>query len=234
MSNQKKTYPVSEVLILACSAHRFNGGYVRDVEFISDDNQCKLSNKIHILYSLGDEAVTSAHWHENAKPVNLIINDEDRELAGTIKKYFKRLIFSALAGDDQFRSDLNAILEKDTIESNMIGFLACLPKVYERDNKANLTKKKIKDLDNEHLGAVGTCITNKKCEVLDCSRSKNFDAYNILAIIDNKLVTWMCQKNLILGDYLVKKAKIKDLDNHWKYSIPNTRLNYVKVEKIEN
>jgi hypothetical protein len=87
----------------------------------------------------------------------------------------------------------------------------------------------IKVLDDSHLAPINSNIIDKDCEVLNSQRSKNFDAWNIDAIIDNKLVSWMSKINLKPGACVVVKAKVKDHNKHWKHEISVTRLNYVKA-----
>jgi hypothetical protein len=90
-------------------------------------------------------------------------------------------------------------------------------------------EKRVKSLDQGYIGNAGSVILNKDCEVLECSRSKNFDAYNVYAIMDNKMVGWMGKKELKIGPAVVSGAKVKDHSEHWKYKNSVTRLNYVKV-----
>ena len=60
-------------------------------------------------------------------------------------------------------------------------------------------------------------------------KSKNFEGYNISAIIDNKMVSWLNKTNLNLGACVLVKAKVKDHTKHWKHQNDVTRLNYVKA-----
>jgi hypothetical protein len=84
-------------------------------------------------------------------------------------------------------------------------------------------------LTNEHIGYINEEIFDKDCEIIEVKRSKNYDAWNTCAIIDNKLVSWMGKNELKLGPCVVIKAKIKEHSMHWKYQVPETRMNYVKA-----
>ena len=59
--------------------------------------------------------------------------------------------------------------------------------------------------------------------------NKNFEGYNIDAIINNKMVSWISKTGLELGACVIVKAKIKDHTKHWKHQNDVTRLNYVKA-----
>jgi len=87
----------------------------------------------------------------------------------------------------------------------------------------------IKTLDDGYVGLIGEQILDKDCEIINSQRSKNFDAWNIDAIIDNKMVSWFSQADLKLGPCVIIKGKVKDHSKHWKHSNAVTRLNYVKA-----
>lgn len=163
------------------------------------------------------------------KPQLLCTNLEDRELANDIQTYYRRLAFSAITGDNEFQTEVNSLLNSETIPLNKFGFIACLPSVYKRDYAVTQTAKRVKTLDFEYLGVPGSIIEDKDCEVLSSKRSKNYDAWNIDAIIDNKMVSWFSKIDLKPGNCVVIKGKVKDHSTHWKHQNPVTRLNYVKA-----
>ena len=74
-------------------------------------------------------------------------------------------------------------------------------------------------------------VTNLEADVVGCSRSKNFDAYNITAIIDNKVVSWFSKQQIDLSTCHIKSAKVKEHQQQWISKKFETRLNYVKVIK---
>ena len=139
------------------------------------------------------------------------------------------MVFTAVKNDDEFYTQLNAILINEDIALNRLGFVACLPGTYFRDYAKTRFEKVINDLTKEHIGLVGDEILDKDCDIIEVKRSKNYDAWNTCAIIDNKLVSWMGKNELKLGPCVVIKAKIKEHSLHWKYAIPETRMNYVKA-----
>lgn len=224
-------FQTQRVLELACAAQRHNKAYLKDSENVYDTEGkflfVKHSNKSLIRWALGVDKYTNQPLE--FVPQDIFIQDCDKEKAEDIKKFYRRLVFSAIKGDNEFQTEVNTILSTEMIPLNKIGYVACLPSVYSRDYAKNQMDKRVKSLDEGFLGAVGLALLDKDCEVLECTRSKNFDAFNIYAIIDNKMVGWMANREVKLGPAVVIKAKIKDHSEHWKYKNSVTRLNYVKV-----
>ena len=224
-------YPLQTVLELACAAQRVNKDYVKHTEPVySDDNKLmsyKWDNKLMILIALG--ATEFKPFDDGLKPTLLCTNLEDAELAKEIQKFYRRLMFAAIEGENEFLTEVNSLLNSESIPVNKFGFIACLPSVYKRDLGRYMLDKRVKQVDEAWLGNVGENVLDKDCEVLVCQRSKNFDAFNVDAIIDNKMVSWMSKYELNLGPAVIVKAKIKDQVFHWKHKNPVTRLNYVKA-----
>ena len=230
-----KEFPLQTVLELACAAQRVNKTYQKDLEAVHADGDIfdgkvmyyKYPNKQLMLFTLGED---HCQYNESyPKPQLLCTNLDDRELANDIQKYYRRLLFAAIQGDNEFQTEVNALLGKSETPINKFGFIACLPSVYKRDYSRNQTEKRVKTLDDGYLGLIGEQILDKDCEIINSQRSKNFDAWNIDAIIDNKMVSWFSQADLKLGPCVVIKGKVKDHSKHWKHSNAVTRLNYVKA-----
>jgi hypothetical protein len=225
-------FPVQQVLELACAAQRLNKEYIKETTPVySDDAKImsyKWANKMLVLLSLYPENYRKNSEDEPPPPL-LRTNAEDTELSQEIIKYFRRLMFAAVQGENEFQTEVNALLNAETIPASKFGFIACLPSVYKRDYAQNQIKKLVKTIDNTYLGLIGENVLDKDCEILSSQRSKNFDAWNIDAIIDNMMVSWMSKTDLKIGACVVIKAKIKDHSKHWKHENPVTRLNYVKV-----
>jgi len=227
-----KAHPLQQVLELACAAQRTNKAYVKMLEAVYSDTGTLVyyrhTNRSMMQVALGE-------WNELTtgdpllKPPLITTNMEDRELATDIQHYYRRLAFAAIQGDDEFKTELNLLLTSGEVPINKIGFIACLPSLYVRDYAKHQMEKRIAYIDSEHLGVIGNQLMDKDCEIMSTMRSKNFDAWNIDAIIDNKMVSWMSKIELRVGPCVVIKANVKDLSLHWKYNIPVTRLNYVKA-----
>jgi hypothetical protein len=228
MSN--KEYPTQQVLELACAAQRVNGAYLKDHEhFHAEDGKflyTKHGNKMLMLCTL-DYTIWTAE--PSSAPTPLKVLPEDTALAEEIKNYFKRLLFAAIEGENDFQTSINSILSGDVVKQNQFGYVACLPSVYARDKIQNKIKKVSRQVEEGYLGAVGSNLKDLDCEILESIKSKNFEGYNISAIINNKMVSWINKTHLSLGACVVVKAKVKDHTKHWKHQNDVTRLNYVKA-----
>jgi hypothetical protein len=225
-----KEFPLQEVLELACAAQRVNKAYIKEVESVFDTEGkflfMKHSNKALVRKALKlAESNTSSEF----APQDIFVEDVDREYATEIQKYFRRLMFSAVKGDNEFQMEVNTLLTLGVIPENKIGFIACLPSVYKRDHANNQIEKRIRTTDKEYLGSIGSTILDQDCEIIGSVRSKNFDAWNIDAIINNKMVSWFSKIDMKVGPCVVVKGKIKDHSLHWKHQTPVTRLNYIKA-----
>lgn len=226
-----EVYSVQRVLELACAAQRTNRAYIKETESVyTDDGKfvcLKHDNKALIRHALGIEKY--ANTEQEFRPADLFLETQDAELAEEIKSYYRRLMFAAVKGDNEFQTEVNSILNADTVPKSKIGFLACLPSTYARDKLRSDFKRNIKNCEDRHLADVDSFITDKDCEIIECSRSKNFDAYNINAIIHGVLVSWFSKHPVALGPAVLQKARVKEHRHHWLTKKAETRLNYVKV-----
>lgn len=226
-------YPLQTVLELACAAQRINKEYKKELEAVyatdSPDKVMyfKYPNKTLMLVALGEDK--TQYGGDMNKPELLCTNLDDRDLATEIQKYFRRLMFAAIDGTNEFQTEVNSLLNSENVPLNKLGFIACLPSVYKRDYAKNQMEKRVKTLDEGYLANIGETVLDKDCEILSSQRSKNFEAFNIDAIIDNKMVSWMSKSDLKIGNCVVVKAKVKDHSKHWKHENPVTRLNFVKA-----
>jgi hypothetical protein len=219
------------MLELACAAQRLNGTYIKQAEAITADDHkvlgYKWPNRSLMAYALGEDKAT---YNDPAyQPDLLNTNLADQALAMEIQKFYRRLAFAAIQGDNEFQTNINSLLNSTEVPMNKIGFIACLPSVYARDVSQNRMERFSKIVDNDYLANIGAELYDLDCEILDCRRSKTYDAYNVDAIINNKMVSWMGKGKFELGPCVVVKAKVKDHSRHWKYENAVTRLNYVKA-----
>ena len=225
-----KEFPTQQVLELACAAQRINGSYVKDQEHIfADDGKfmySKQPNKILMLFTL-DHRI----WNGDPKdaPMPLKVTPEDVTRAEEIQKYYKRLLFAAIEGENEFQTNINSFLSSESIEIKNFGYIACLPSVYARDKVHNKVKRAARSVEEGFLGEVGSNLKDLDAEILSSIKSKNFDGYNIDAIINNRMASWLNKTNLNQGACVIVKAKVKDHSKHWKHQNDVTRLNYVKA-----
>jgi hypothetical protein len=226
----KKEFPTQQVLELACAAQRVNGAYIKEeAPVYSEDGvfmYLKHTNKIQMLCTL-EPAIWTADPKDSPMPLRIL--PEDVALAEEIKTYFKRLLFAAIEGENEFQTNINSILSGDAVKQNQFGYVACLPSVYVRDVAQNKVKKAARSVEEGFVGDIGAQLKDLDAEIISSIKSKNFDGYNIDAIINNKMASWLNKTNLNLGACVIVKAKIKDHNKHWKHQNDVTRLNYVKA-----
>jgi len=225
-------YPTKQVLELACAAQRFNGEYLKNEEAVYDkDNQnilyFKISNKALIRYTIDPENQNLIGMEQYM--TLLKITPEDIARAEEIKTYYKKLVFAAISGDNDFLTTVNSILNSEMVGLDKFGYVACLPSVQLKDQIHSKVKKVAKQVNETYLANPGSWLTDLDCEILESIKSKNFEGFNICAIIDNKMVGWISKNNLNIGPCVVVKAKVKDHSTHWKHGNAVTRLHYVKA-----
>lgn len=225
-----QTFSTRRVLELACAAQRTNKEYLKESQSVFDNDGkflfLKHTNKALVRWALGIDRASIA---QEFAPQDIFIEDCDKSQADEIQKYFRRLMFSAIKGDNEFQTEVNALLSEEEVPANKIGYIACLPSVYLKDSSRNSFEKRVRDLEEGYVAEVDRWITDRDCEILQCVRSKNFDAYNIDAIIDNKLVSWFSKFEIKVGPAVLVKGKVKDHSHNWLTKKSTTRLNYVKV-----
>jgi hypothetical protein len=225
-----KEFPTQQVLELACAAQRINGAYIKeDAPVYSEDGAfmyLKHTNKMQMLCTLDHR-----HWTADPKdaPMPLRVLPEDTALAEEIKKHFRKFLFSAIEGENDFQTNINTILSSDTVKTNQFGYVACLPSVHVRDISQTKVKRAAQQVEEGCLAEIGSTIKDLDAEIISSVKSKNFEGWNIDAIINNKMVSWMNKTDLNLGPAVIVKAKVKDHSKHWKHGNDVTRLNYVKA-----
>ena len=225
-----KEFPTQQVLELACAAQRINGEYLKEAEGIySTDGvymYTKQTNKIMMLCT-----VNPSNWTADPKdaPMPLKILPEDALLSEEIKKHFRKFMFSAIEGENDFQTNINTILSGDLVKVNQFGYVACLPSVYVRDLAQSKVKKAARQVEEGYLADIGSQLKDLDAEIISSVKSKNFEGYNIDAIINNRMASWLNKTNLNLGACVIVKAKVKDHSKHWKHGNDVTRLNYVKA-----
>lgn len=225
----KKEFPTQQVLELACAAQRVNGAYIKETESVYADGvymYTKETNKMLMLCTL-DTAIWTAD--PTAAPMPLRIMPEDTVQAEEIKKHFRKFLFSAIEGENDFQTNINTILSGDTVKQNQFGYVACLPSVHVRDIAQTKVKRAARSVEEGHLAEIGSNVKDLDAEIISSVKSKNFEGYNIDAIINSRMCSWLNKTNLQLGACIVVKAKVKDHSKHWKHGNDVTRLNYVKA-----
>jgi hypothetical protein len=226
----KKEFPTQQVLELACAAQRVNGAYLKEsISVFADDNAYMYTNHTNKMMMLC--TVNPANWTADPKdaPMPLKVLTEDTTQAEEIKKHFRKFLFSAIEGENDFQTNINTILSNDKVNTSQFGYVACLPSVYARDISQTKVKRAARSVEEGYLADIGLQLKDLDAEIISSIKSKNFEGYNIDAIINNRMASWLNKTNLNLGACVIVKAKVKDHSKHWKHGNDVTRLNYVKA-----
>jgi hypothetical protein len=225
-----KEFPTQQVLELACAAQRVNGSYVKEGENVYAEDgvfmYSKKTNKMLMLCTLIPNS-----WTTDPKdaPMPLKILPEDTAQAEEIKKHFRKFLFSAIEGENEFQTSINSILSGDLVKQNQFGYVACLPSVYVRDVAQTKVKRAVRQVEEGYLAEIGSTVKDLDAEILSSVKSKNFEGYNVDAIINNRMASWLSKVDLKIGPAVIVKAKVKDHTKHWKHQNDVTRLNFVKA-----
>lgn len=227
-------FPVQHVLELSCAAQRYNNCYEKENRPIYTDEGkiigYKHSNKLLML--LTADPTRRMDIDSTYRPATLEVIDQDKKLSEDIRIYYRRLMFTVMSQpENQFLQEIMSLLNKEMMPESKFGFVACLPHTYARDKKRNDIYKIIRECNNEYLDDKDKKVSNLSTVVVDCVKSKNFDAYNVLAIVDNKLVSWFSKNAILDGEITILSAKVKDHNENYISKKYETRLNYVKVKK---
>jgi hypothetical protein len=222
------SFRVEDAVVASCAAYRHNGGYIKQMEPAYEGNTQRgwiYNNKSIIIATLNPY-----NNPDEFTPAPIELLPEDVEFATEIKNYFRRLIFAAIIGTNEFQTKLFKILEGDTVKANDMAFIACLPTSYNRAKAESRIKKLAAEFDPKNLGTVGSTIFDRDCDILDVSKATTYDGWNVTAIIDNSfLATWSSKHKFVVGNCVVVRANIKDYSTHWLFKVPSARLNYVKA-----
>ena len=111
-----ESYPLQTAIELACAAFRANNGYLSERQLMERYNpdETRYTNKELMLVAMG--AIDPKKYEDVPnKPVLLCTNLDDKELASQMTKFFKRLMFAAIEGEDQFKVDLFGILNQEEV-----------------------------------------------------------------------------------------------------------------------
>lgn len=228
---EPQKFSTQVVLELACAAYRFYGNqYIKD-DFtlinVADPEKPIFPNKDLMLAVLGINRYSNVNGICNIPLITT--NLEDKDFAERIRKWYKKAIFNAVSGENDFLSNIFSILNHDEVEKSQFGYIACLPHVYNKDVKKASIKKMLDAAEDSQLGTIDQVLVDLDVEILDVKKSENYDAYNVLAIVDNKIASWMSSKLIKEGPAVMIKGKVKAIQKSFRTDKTETRLNYVKV-----
>lgn len=219
-------WKTSFVLALACCIHR-EKSFTSTSKYIAADpnGDQRWTNKDMLTYSILPQ-LANENYNLKFSPT-----EEDRALADTIIKHFRKLTFGVIA--DSLNDYMDRVFKSTQNEwSNMtdFGVLASVPQLYEKEVTEKYIKQEIANTVKGHIAEIGnTVILN-----IRYIRSKplpNLECYSHEAITDNNYLVSFLSKNLlgVSGSTQQIRANIKKHGENFLTKTPETQLNYVKV-----
>lgn len=206
------SYPTDIVFAAACYADDMNSGeYVKYSVAPDENGNPQKTNRDYTILALHDQS---------------LINDNHREQAENIRRYYQSLTFKILKGIRLSEFDNNAMLiaNKDIIDNNYdISVIVSLPSCHRRAAIRDQANAKVNFAQGGLIGTVGEKIT-ANIEVVKSVYSQQYSVFFITGITDkDQPVFFAYKKTLTMGDKLKIGGMVKaHRDN-------STQLNRVKV-----
>lgn len=230
-------FPTDRVLELAFAAQRVNGGYQKQTRRYSEDQPTCYSNKELVFYSAYyynkyNNMSTDNLWiPDDFAPVT--VTDEDRAAKAAAEKHMRRYTMLALGNLTNFENDIFTVFSSEKITRQRIGLLAYLPEFVDRDLKEKEYKERLKTefSDSAHINL--HVIENETVEILKMIPLREYDTYFYFGGIGKDLVSFSKKDLLEIGEKYSIRARVKKHDQERETGLPITRLNYVKLKKVE-
>lgn len=228
-------FSTDKILELAFAAQRVNGGYQKQTRRYSEDQPTRYSNKELVFYSAyyyNKYNSTGDHWIPNDfTPVK--VTDEDRAAKTAAEKHMRRYTMLALGNLSDFENDIFTVFSSEKIARRRIGLLAYLPQFVDRELKEKEYKERLKTefSDSAHINL--HVIEDETVEILKIIPLREYDTYLYFGGIGKDLVTFPKSDILEIGEKYSIRARVKKHDQERETGLPITRLNYVKLKKVE-
>lgn len=226
-------FPTQRVLELSFAAYRVNGGYEKQTRRYSEDIPTKFSNKELITYSLYIQENKDVFFVPNDFK-NLEVIEDDLSSKALAEKHMQRYTMLALGNLSNFESDIFTAYSSENITPNRIGFLAYLPEFINREMKDREYKNrlKIEFAESNHINLHK--ISEETVEILKMIPLREYETYLYIGAIGKNLVSFNKKDILEIGKKYNIRAKTKCYDKERDLKLPLTRLNYVKLKKVDN
>ena len=227
---KKKMYKTQDVLAVAFSAYKRNGGYVKVTErFNEPENKSRFANKelVKLFY-------TEASQWTPKDYVPLTVNEDDYENVDIAIKHFRRYTLGVI-GDQLtgFQKDVFEAVSSDEVDAGKLGILAYVPELVKREVEENAFKKLLRTEyhDSQDVGKEGESLEGVM-KILSRFYSEQWQSYNYVADYMGNLVSFMNKYEHVIGERKKFKAKVKGHGKNRTFEVPETRLNHVKLYKV--
>jgi len=225
-----RTFPTQEALALAYAAYRRNNNeYVKETRrFSTEGSKPVYSNKELIKYTI--EAQQGRWIPDDFEP--LIVTDEDYASVEDCRSHFKRYTMLALGELTDFQKGIFEVVSADE-HRQIDGRIAYVPQFVVNERKENALKKTIRMdyRDSQHLEKPGETVEGV-VKILERYWSNQYERYSYVAVLDGNMVSFMNAHRHEIDSQKRIKAKVKAHRTNRLFSVPETRLNYVKLYKV--
>lgn len=223
-------YPTQTLLELAFAAHRVNEGYEKQTRRYSENMPTTFSNKELIAFTVaaGSEQFIPHDF------VPLKVTEEDLAAKAAADKHMRRYTMLAMGNLSDFENDVYSAYCSEVMPVNRVGLIAYLPEFVNRELKNKVYQARLKQefANSKHLeGNV-----EGKCEILKVigvNRDFEDPFYMHFGVLDGNLVCFARKEGFAEGAIYIIKAKVKGQDKERETGLPMTRINYVKLRKME-
>ena len=227
---QLKPVTSQDALALSYAAYRTNGNeYIKETRrYSTEGNNPIYSNKELIKFTL---AFQRNEWTpDDFTPLKVI--PEDYISVEDCRSHFKRYTMLALGDLNDFQKGILEVVSAD-VHKFLDGRIAYVPQFVVNERKENALKKEIRIeyRDSQHLGKEGDPVEGV-VKILEVRWSNQYERYNYNGVIDGNLVSFMNAHKHDIGTMKRIKAKVKRQQQNRLFSVPETRLNYVKLYKV--
>lgn len=208
-----RIWPTIDVLASACAAQRVNQKYVKFPDQLRDDQITRYdkTNRELVYIFLEDQSN---------------ITDVDRELAETIKNFYKGYTFKLLSGaylSDFDRNIIKILEEEFTTEGYNVALLASVPSSYIKAKQRDDADRRIRQGLGGYVGTIDERL-NLQIEVVKCIFSQKWGIYYITGITSSEQVVYFGYKQEVtIGTVLNIVGNVKRQQND------STQLNRVKI-----
>lgn len=225
-----RTYPTQEALALAYAAYRRNNNeYVKDTRrFSTEGNKPIYSNKELIRYTI--EAQEGRWTPDDFEP--LVVIEEDYANVEDCRSHFKRYTMLSLGELTDFQKGIFEVVSADE-HKQIDGRIAYVPQFVVNERKENSLKKtiRVEYRNSQHLKKQGESVEGT-VKILERYWSNQYERYSYVAVMDGNIVSFMNAHRHDIDSLKRIKAKVKAHRTNRLFSVPETRLNYVKLYKI--
>jgi len=219
-----------EVLAAAIAIYEHNKDYIKNNEtHIKEDNNTtfvKYANRVMLRHQF----LIDYYSNSAEAPPLVKVYDRHREKAAEIRDYTKKELFKLLNNQPGYTTDLYTILNGEYINASHFGYVASAPFYYENSKKKDFFNDKVKNIQSQHVGLIGTKVFLEDFEIIKINKSTNYPGYVVQGLCDGNLFLFFSRNKWFskfkFGDIINIDGNVKDhvLEQS---TIPMTKLNKV-------